>query len=490
MKKLIFVVSTLISLSTLAQKNTLLEQSFWKNAPDVNAVKAEIEKGSDPAQFNGASFDPVVLAINSGAPNETIKYLVNQPGNSVTKITHDARTYLHWAANRGNVEIVEFLVSKGAKADIVDSHGSTVLNFAAGGGQENTKIYDICLANGANLQKDVNQDGANALLLAISNDKNLTLTNYFVSKGLDIKSKDKEGNNAFSYAARAGNIDMLKTLLGKGVPAQDNAFLMAAQGTRRGSNPIEVYTYLESLKLNPKAQNTSGENVLHILARKPKQDEIINHFLAKGIDPNQADEEGNTPFMNAAASNRDLSAFNILLPGIKNINHKNSQGATALALAVNGNSSEVVSLLLDKGADLNTTDGNGDNLGFYLVQSYNARNAADFDAKLKLLKDKGLNLSKPQTNGNTLYHLAISKDDMDLVKKLEPLKIDVNTKSKEGLTALHKAAMISKDDILLKYLLSLGAKKEIVTNFDETVYDLASENESLTKNNINVNFLK
>jgi hypothetical protein len=35
---------------------------------------------------------------------------------------------------------------------------------------------------GANLKKDVNQDGANVLLLAVAGDKDLAITNYLVSK--------------------------------------------------------------------------------------------------------------------------------------------------------------------------------------------------------------------------------------------------------------------------------------------------------------------
>ncbi|RYZ24664.1 MAG: ankyrin repeat domain-containing protein, partial [Sphingobacteriales bacterium] len=146
--------------------------------------------------------------------------------------------------------------------------------------------------------------------------------------------------------------------------------------------------------------------------------------------------------------------------------------------------------LLSKGADVKVADKTGDNLVAYLVQSYNPTRAEEFDAKLKLLQDKGLDVKAAQKNGNTLYHLAVAKNDLSLVKKLEPLQIDVNSKNKEGITALHKAAMVSKDDAMLKYLLSIGAKKDIATNFKETAFDLASENESLAKSNVSVNFLK
>lgn len=517
MKLLLVALFTCVASFSQAQKNVLLEQSFWQSKPDVNQVKAEVEKGSNPSQFNPSSFDPVVMAINAEAPIETIKYLLDQPGNPVTKITHDSRVYLHWAASRGNVAIMEYLIAKGAKANLEDSHGTTPLNFAASAGQPNTQVYDLCLRNGADLKKDLNHDGANALLLAIANDKDLKLTDYFVAKGVDLKSTDAAGNNAFAYAARGGNVDLLKALQQRGVPVNANALIMASQGSRRGTAPIEVYQYIESQGIKSTVTNKAGENVLHALVRRPRQNEIIQYFLGQGVDVNQADEEGNTAFMNAATSNRDVTVLEMLLPKVKNINQGNQKGVTALAMAVRANSPEVVRLLIDKGADVKATDKAGDNLAAYLIQSYSGSgngpamppmNAgagprpeggpqmqggsrmADFDAKLKLLQEKGLDLKAPQKNGNTLYHLAVAKNDLSLMKQLEPMQIDVNARNQEGMTALHKAAMVAKDETMMKYLLSVGAKKDIPTNFKETAFDLASENESLAKNNVSVNFLK
>jgi len=516
MKKILITILALSALAAHAQQNTLMDQSFWQGAPDVNAVKAEIAKGSSPTQ--GTTFsDPILMAINAQAPVETIKFLLDQPGVDPNKPLHDERTYLQWAANRGNDVIMEYLIGKGAKLNIEDSHGTTALTFAASSAQQNTKVYDVLIAHGINLKTSLNADGANVLLLAIANDKDLALTNYFISKGLDLNSTDAAGNNAFSYAAKSGNIELLKTLIAKGVKPNQYAMLMAAQGGggRRGGTTIglPVYQYLDSLNIKPTTTTKSGENVLHFIVRKQNQGEIITYFLSKGVDVNQTDEEGNTVLMAAASSTRDTATLSMLLPRVKNINQANQKGLTALTFAVKGTSVDVIRYLISKGTDAKVLDKSGNNLAYYTVEAYrpqsggfggqpgggqsrqgggqfNGPKPEDFDTKLTILKEAGLDITAPQKNGNTLYHLAIAKNDVSLLKRLQPLNIDINAKNKEGMTALHKAALIAKDDNMMKYLLSIGAKKEAVTNFKETAFDLASENETLKKSNISVNFLK
>jgi len=490
MKKILLAVLAMASLSAYAQKNTFFEQSFWKGNTDLATIKAEIAKGSNPSQLNQMSFDASVMAINNNAPAESILFLLAQPGNDVNKLTHDGRTYLFWAASKGNLPVMEYLLKKGAKVDLQDSHGYSPLTFAAVGGQANTKVYDLLIANGANIKTDLNHDGANALLIASANDKDFALTNYFVSKGLSLSSTDAAGNTAFNYVARSGNIDLMNNLIAKGVKYNDNAILMAAQGGRGSSNGLAVFQYLEGLKLKPAVVGSNGETALFSVARKPKQEEVINYFLSKGVDVNLADKDGNTAFITAAGFNRDLSALALLSKGVKDINQVNLNGVSALAMAVRSNSAEVVEFLLSKGANLNVVDKEGNNLAYYLFQSYGPRGKDDFDAKLKVLSDKGLNLAGIQPNGNSLYHLAVAKNDLALAKLVSSYKVDVNVKNKEGYTALHKAAMTAKDVELMQYLISVGAKKDIVTEFKESPYDLAAENEFLTKNKVSIDFLK
>lgn len=496
MKKNIFISFALIATLFVSaqQKNILLEQSFWKNAPDVTAVKEEIAKGNNPAEANANAFDVVVMAINNDAPLASIKFLLDRPGNPLNKSTHDNRIYLHWAAYRGNTELVEYLIAKGSDVNFEDSHGTTPLVFAAGNGLLNQGVSEAFFKAGIDPKKKYS-DGANLLLLAIPFDKDLTFSDYLITKGLSLKDVDANGNTAFDYAARTGNITLLKKLKEKGVKHTDNALLIATQGTRRETTPLETYKYLiEEVKIKPVFANKSSNNVLHLLASKPNQTDIINYFLAKGVDVNKVNNDGNTPFMIAAGA-RENGVLELLLPKAKNINLQNLKGESALTMAVRSGTPEAVALLLNKGADVNVKDKDGNNLGVYLVQAYRPAgrdaNANDpFDAKIKLLQDKGLNLAAAQKDGSTLYHFAAAKNDLGLLKKLAALNIDVNAKNKDGMTALHKAAMVAKDDTILKYFISIGAKKDITTEFDESAYALAKENESLTKNNVSVEFLK
>ncbi len=473
------------------QANVLLSADFWKQKPSVALVKAEIEKGANPAELNSRSFDPTTLAINSSAPNETIKFLIDQVGNAVNKITHDSRIYLHWAAMRGNTEIVKYLIKKGSALDVQDSKESEPLVFGISSPQMSTETLDAFFNAGVDVKKKY-KNGANLLLLAIASDKDLTISNYLVSKGLSFNDVDDEGNTAFDYAARGGNIDLLKNLLAKGVKPTGGALIFASQGGGRGPSAIgiDVYKYLvEVVKINPTFTNKAGDNVLHGISRKPNQEEIINYFLAKGVDLNRANLEGVTPFMNAVAAG-SLPLVETLLPKVKDINAINSDGESVLSLSLANGSPEMVAFLLTKGANVKVLNKAGHNLAYFLVQNYKPNQGDAFSKKLNLLATNGLNISESQKDGNTLYNAAIAKADVDLLKKLADLKIDINAKNKEGLTALHKAALIAKNDEVLKYLIAMGADKGLKTEFGETAYDLALENEFLTKNKVAITFLK
>jgi uncharacterized protein len=490
MKKIsIIIIGFLFGIQTYSQENIFLKREFWDTKPSIETINLKIKEGNDIAEATSSNFDGVVYAILQEAPNTSIEYAISKEGNDVNKLTHDGRTYIFWAAYKGNVELMQHLISKGAKTNLTDDKGSTIMNFAALSGQKNTKVYYVCLANGADLKKDLTPYGANALLLAAPFDTDFSLINYFTSKGLDLNSVDANGNGIFNYVAKTGNVTLLNQLLEKGVKFDDNAMILASQGTRSSTNTLEFFQYLEGLGIQPNAISKDGTTALHALASRVKDQKLLGYFIEKGVDINQADNNGTTAFMNAVNRNK-LEVITFLSYYLKDINAKNNKGETALSLAVANNMPEIVEFLIGKNADVNVLDANGNHLGYYLLQYYNSKNKDAFEAKLALLQSKGLDVALAQKNGNTLYHLALDKNDLELLKRVQQFDIDINAKNNEGLTALHKAAMKASDAEVLKYLISIGADKSITTDFEESVYDLASENELLTQRNIKIDFLK
>ena len=132
MKSIVVMLFLALSLSTFAQRtNIFLDREFWGTQPTVETVKQKIKEGNNPAEANANNFDGVVYATLQDAPLKTIIYMISQKGNDVNKLTHDGRTYAFWAAYKGNAELVEYLLENGAKTNITDDKGNTIINFAA-----------------------------------------------------------------------------------------------------------------------------------------------------------------------------------------------------------------------------------------------------------------------------------------------------------------------------------------------------------------------
>ena len=488
--KILFLLSVLLCGATFAQNaNIFHDRNFWKTNPSIALIEQQILEGNDVAALNKNAFDGLVYAILENTDIHTVKYLLSKEGNAVNKKTHDGRTYIFWAAYKNNLALIKYLVSRNAKTDLVDSHGYTVLNFAASAGQTNIKMYDYLLKMSANIKTDTNHKGANVLLLVAPYLENYRLVTYLLSKGASLKDTDTAGNGLFEYASKGGNITFLTTLIKKGIATGENAMLFASQGLRRKKNTLTTYKFLESVGVKPNVIDASGKNPLHAIAYNSKDLETYRYFISKGVNPNLQDHEGNSPYMNAANSNI-LEVVSFLSKTLKDVNLKDANGRTALAKAIQRNTIDVVQFLLEENADITSVDAKGNTLSYYLMQTFNANKPSTFEEKLTTLQQHGLVVNRLQQKGNTLLHLATEEDDLALIKRLRAFNIDVNKQNEEGFSALQMAAMTSKNVAVLTYLISIGANKNIKTAFNETLYDLASENELLKKNNFDIHFLK
>ncbi|MUU79417.1 ankyrin repeat domain-containing protein [Winogradskyella endarachnes] len=478
-----------ISLQGIAQSNVFLDREFWDTKPTVETLKLKIKEGNNASEANSYNFDGVVYAILQNAPFESIVYLMSQKGNDVNKLTHDGRTYVFWAAYKGNAKLVEYLLENGAKTDITDDKGNTIVTFAAGAGQQNTEVYELCFKKDKTLVTKTNPDGANALLLAAPSDKDFKLVKYFQSRGLGISSKDYNDNGIFNYVARGGNIDLMKKLVKDNITGTDQAFIFVANGTRGKTNGIDVYEYLSEIGLNPNVVNKAKVSPLHIAASKTKDLGVFYFLLENKLNARDKDSKGNDALMLAASKN-SLNVIKVLYAHSKSVNETNRKGQSALTFAVQGNSEDVIEFLIKKGSKTAILDADGNNLAYYLIDSYSKKNQEEFYNKLNVLQTNNVDLTASQKNGNTWYHLAVEKNSLELLKLATEFDLDINAKNVDGNTALHLAALKAKDDTILKFLLENGADKKLLTDFEESAYDLASENELLSQKKISIKFLK
>ena len=488
---LLFILAGFSWISAQKVENPFLNRDYWASKPSIAKIEADISKGHSIFEANSGGFDATTYALFAENPISTIKFLIEK-GNDVNKRTHDSRTYIFWAASRGNLQAMEYLVQKGAKMDLKDSHGYSVSSFAVAGGQQDPAIFDFFIANGADFNNEKDHHGANILLVAVSRAKDFKLIDYFLGKGLDIHTTDNDGNGLFHYAAQGGNIAILKELKKRGVSTSknettgENAILFASLGGRGRSNGLEVFQYLEGLGLKVNVTSKNGVTPLHNLSRSSNDLAILQYFIDKGVDPNAIDKEGNTALLNAASNNK-LEVIKYLSEKTKSIDHTNKDGHSALALAVQNNSAEVVEYLISRGANTSILDKKGNTLAYYLLKTRG--NPKDFDEKANALSQAGFDFKKAQGDKSTVWHLAVDKNDIALLKKINAFGIDINLKDEQGNTALHYAAMKTNNSEVLKYLIASGADVKSTTEFGETALDLAKENELLARNNVNLEFL-
>ncbi|MEL7006096.1 MAG: ankyrin repeat domain-containing protein [Bacteroidota bacterium] len=391
-------------------KNILIDRSFWKGQPTLEEVKQKVKEGHSPTEMTPFNFDAIGYAILENNSIETIKYLLDQ-GNDVNKLTHDARTYIFWAAYKGNLDLMKYLIEIGAKTDIIDQHGNSLFMFTAVTGQKDQAIFDYCIELGADVLKERDRIGRNALIAYAGSMKNFGMLDYFIEKGLDINSVDQDGNGVFHHAAKTGNIDFMKKLVSKykvdikkNEQTNENAILFASRRfSRTGEETgMEFYQYLEGLGLDPTITSNKGNTVVQNLAMRSKNIELFQYFINKGVDVNQKDEEGNNALM-YASSRRNKEIVALLAEHTDDINAKNEEGISSFARALKYNSLEVAKFLQSKGANTNLVDNKGYNLGYHIVDAYRG-NMEDFNERMAYLISLGYNPISLQKDGSTLLH--------------------------------------------------------------------------------------
>lgn len=150
-----------------------------------------------------ATFGPIVTAAGNGSIRVVKKYF-----NESTQM--DKANAIVLAAERGNLEIVKFLIERGVKIESKDVDGATALYGAALNGR--TSVVQYLVEKGADVNA-ANNDGYVPLAMAAKNN-HLDIVKYLIEKGASIDTAmanlahiavdDKVKRLLASYRVKAG----------------------------------------------------------------------------------------------------------------------------------------------------------------------------------------------------------------------------------------------------------------------------------------------
>ncbi|XP_067653810.1 poly [ADP-ribose] polymerase tankyrase-1-like [Haliotis asinina] len=114
------------------------------------------------------------------------------------------------AAWRGQIDVVKFLVDRGANVSLVDEDGDTILHWACeGGGLETVKlILSLKVV-------DINSRGvSNKTPMMMAEESGyIDVVKLLVSQGADVSLVDVDGRNILHYASFSGDLETVKLIL-------------------------------------------------------------------------------------------------------------------------------------------------------------------------------------------------------------------------------------------------------------------------------------
>ncbi len=143
----------------------------------------------------------------------------------------------------------------------------------------------------------------------------------------------------------------------------------------------------------------SGRVYAFYLSLEAERLEMVKVLLARGVDPNLADESGQRPLHWVAGSGGSSQALKVLLEAGADLNAVDLERRSALHLAAREDQFELARFLIDQGADLELKDSAGNTALHY---------AAEADEELvDYLVYRGAAVDTPNQRGETPLFLAV-----------------------------------------------------------------------------------
>lgn len=185
--------------------------------------------------------------------------------------------------------------------------------------------------------------------------------------------------------------------------------------------------------------------------------QVLQSFLAHGLDPSARDDKGDTLLMASIYSPFEVQK--VLMDCGTNVSLKNKMGRNALMRAATHGKIDFLNALMAKGARLNVQDVRG-----WTALHYAAHNA-QYESMNQLLV-KGARVDLLTHSAQSVLHMVCKNSDLaantkqqrylEMIREVIMAGALVNLKDKVGNTPLHYLASQQQPEII-KHLIGLGA---------------------------------
>jgi ankyrin repeat protein len=311
----------------------------------VEEIQSAIKKGANVKARNQNGWNSLMEAARSNSNAEAISALI-KAGSDVNVRTQDGWTPLIQAAvSNRNPEVISALINAGSDVSAQAKNGWDALMYASYN-TFNPEIVLVLLKSGADVHARAT-DGATALMLAANRGK-LEVISLLLKAGADVNARLGESNLS------PGEIGW-------------TALMLAAYGTTNS----KVITALLEAGADVNAESLTGVTSLIIAAGVPdfrilepegkvtsdpkslSNHEVITALLKGGADPDVISRPFEwTALMWALMHNKKLEVIEALIKGGADVNIETNNGSTALICA-GRRDSKIISALIKAGANLN-----------------------------------------------------------------------------------------------------------------------------------------
>jgi ankyrin repeat protein len=279
----------------------------------LSAVAALLSLGALPGQ---AAQPQTLTDLIRAGNREAVLAAITSPDLDVNALDPDGSTALMWAAYKVDRELVQALLKRGAKANLISKYGSSALTEAVKVGD--AEIVRMLLDAHAD-PSNANQDGQTALMLA-ANLGSTEIAKLLLAKGAGVNAVESyRGQTALMWAAAENHPEVVDLLLAHRADVKIRA---------------KSDDWARQITSEPRAQfRTTGGFTALLYATRSGCLACVQALVKAGADVNQPNPDGITPLINAI-DNRYFDVAMLLLDRGANPNTWDMTGRTPLYVAV------------------------------------------------------------------------------------------------------------------------------------------------------------